>query len=124
MEVEVSALAAKLKEARKRSIKRLSVADKTRVVREQMERPTIEYLTNPVTGTRTAKRVAISRVIKTIEQSLSEADLRLQMLKVHVEIAMMGTDEERVKEMIEKCHYQVQTLHETVGFAGTFGGKQ
>ena len=63
------------------------------MVKEQMERPTLKDHTDPVTGLQLTKRAAISKVIKIIEQSLSDADLRLQMLKVHVEIAMSESSE-------------------------------
>ena len=110
-----------MSEARKRSARRLSQRDRSRVVQEQMERPSLEYHTDPVTGIPHPKRIPISRVIKTFETGLSEADLRLRMLKMHVEIAMAGSDPETIQRMIDNCETKVRKLHET---SGSFGDRR
>ena len=100
--------------------RRLTPEDKSRLIREQFQQPTIEYHTDPITGAKVAKRVPLSRVINHIEQSLNEADQRLNMLKVYVEIAMMGSEASKVQQMIQRGEAFVRALDAE---SGSFGDK-
>ena len=110
-------------QAYRKKERRLGSKDRKRVAQEQFQKSSIEYHTDQMSGNKDPVRIPISRVIKEVEQGLSEADRRLQMLKVHVEIAMMGADVSQIQEMIQHGEEKVRTLHEQTGcaFLGNYG---
>ena len=100
---------------------RLSEKAIKRVVQEQSSDPATEQYADPLTGDILTRRIPLARVIERIQKGLNEAELRLQMLKVHVEIALTGEDAAYIQRMILRGEHLVRTLH--VG-AGIYGEKR
>ena len=96
----------------KKSQKRImSKEARARVILEQSRKPTLEYLTDPVSGIQLERRVPLSRVIDKVHRGLTEAAIRLPRLKVHVEIYLQGDDVIHIQRMIERGEHLVHTLH-------------
>ena len=83
-----------------------------RILHEQFSEPT--YVAK-------RGRVPLGEIIDGVRKGVNEAQHRLQMLKVHVEIAMMGQDRELIEKMIKKGEAMVCMWHDQ---SGTYGAKR
>jgi len=94
---------------------------RAKIIEEQFTKHTYEVESMRVKGTVRQRRVPIGQVVDRVRQGIDEAQDRLQMVKVYVEIAMMGQDRELVERLIREGKEMVGMRNDQ---SGTYGVKR